>query len=95
MGPTLTLPLTLTRTRWKAFSGVATEWDFVEAPSQMLEEWALDAETLQAFAKHAVTGKPIPSRLVEALRVADVFGRASSARQQMFYAQVALQPRMR
>ena len=35
---------------WVRFSGVATEWDFVEAPSQLLEEWAWDTEVLRAFA---------------------------------------------
>ena len=39
-------------TRWVGQSGVATEWDFVEAPSQMLEEWIWDLETLQTFARH-------------------------------------------
>ena len=81
--------------RWKLFSGVATEWDFVEAPSQMLEEWALDEETLRSFATHDATGAPIPRELIAALRRADVFGRAISTRQQMYYAQVSLQLHMR
>ncbi len=44
---------------WTRFSGVATEWDFVEAPSQMLEEWAWDADVLRSFATDA-DGEPIP-----------------------------------
>ena len=77
--------------KWKLFSGVATEWDFVEAPSQMLEEWAFDNATLSHFATHVETGEPMPERLTQALKRADTFGRAVSTRQQMFYAQISLQ----
>ncbi|PID96564.1 MAG: peptidase M3 [Actinomycetales bacterium] len=73
---------------WARFSGVATEWDFVEAPSQMLEEWAWDAEVLQTFATDA-DGTPIPSDLVERMRVADDFGKGYQARTQMFYAAIS------
>ncbi|MGZ4494743.1 MAG: M3 family metallopeptidase [Nocardioides sp.] len=71
--------------RWARFSGVATEWDFVEAPSQMLEEWAWDADVLQSFATDA-DGTPIPRELVEKMREADDFGKGLYARTQMFYA---------
>jgi thimet oligopeptidase len=70
---------------WTRFSGVATEWDFVEAPSQMLEEWAWDAEVLRTFATDAA-GDPIPGDLVERMRAADDFGKGYHARTQMFYA---------
>jgi thimet oligopeptidase len=73
------------RQEWSRFSGVATEWDFVEAPSQMLEEWAWDAEVLQTFATNEA-GEPIPADLVERMRAADDFGKGYQARQQMFYA---------
>jgi thimet oligopeptidase len=73
------------RHEWARFSGVATEWDFVEAPSQMLEEWAWDAEILTSFATNAA-GEPIPSELVEKMRSADEFGKGYLARTQMFYA---------
>jgi thimet oligopeptidase len=73
------------RHEWVRFSGVATEWDFVEAPSQMLEEWAWDASVLQLFALDA-DGMPIPTELVERMRAADEFGKGFLARTQMFYA---------
>jgi thimet oligopeptidase len=73
---------------WTRFAGVATEWDFVEAPSQMLEEWAWDADVLQTFARNA-EGEPIPADLVAKMRAADDFGKGMQARQQMFYASVS------
>lgn len=74
--------------RWSRFSGVATEWDFVEAPSQMLEEWAWDAGVLRSFASDAA-GEPIPESLVEKMVRAHEFGKGQKARTQMFYAAVA------
>lgn len=70
---------------WVRFSGVATEWDFVESPSQMLEEWAWDADVLATFARNA-DGETIPADLVAAMRRADDFGKGYDARTQMFYA---------
>ncbi|MEI2732651.1 MAG: M3 family metallopeptidase [Dermatophilaceae bacterium] len=73
------------RQRWVRFSGVATEWDFVEAPSQMLEEWAWDAQILRTFARDEA-GEAIPADLVARMRTADDFGKGYAARTQMFYA---------
>ncbi|WP_307855986.1 M3 family metallopeptidase [Nocardioides faecalis] len=70
---------------WYRFAGVATEWDFVEAPSQMLEEWAWHADVLRLFAVDA-SGEPIPAELVAAMRAADDYGKGIYARTQMFYA---------
>ncbi len=75
-------------TPWARFSGVATEWDFVEAPSQMLEEWAWHPEVLRTFATNAA-GEPIPAELVEKMRRADDFGKGFQARTQMFYASMS------
>ncbi|QAY59320.1 peptidase M3 [Microbacterium protaetiae] len=74
---------------WVRFSGVATEWDFVEAPSQMLEEWAWDAAVLATFATDD-SGRTIPADLVERMRAADDFGKGFHARTQMFYAALSL-----
>ncbi|MFT3710152.1 MAG: M3 family metallopeptidase [Archangium sp.] len=75
--------------RWIRQSGVATEHDFVEAPSQMFEEWAWSHETLSRFAKNA-KGEVIPRALVEKMRRADKFGVGLQVVQQMFYAAVSL-----
>jgi thimet oligopeptidase len=77
-------------TRWTGISGVATEWDFVEAPSQLLEEWVWDPETLRSFARHHRTGEPIPTEWVTRMREADDFGKGLWVRQQMFYAALSL-----
>jgi thimet oligopeptidase len=77
-------------TRWAGVSGVRTEWDFVEAPSQMLEEWCWDASVLLRFALHHQTGEPIPAELVQRMRAADEFGKGLRVRQQMFYAATSL-----
>ena len=75
---------------WISQSGVATERDFVEAPSQMFEEWGWNYETLSKFAKHYQTGAAIPKELVEKMRKADKFGIGTQTVQQMFYAAIAL-----
>ncbi len=72
--------------RWSGSSGIANEWDFVEAPSQLLEEWVRDAPTLATFAVHHETGEPLPTEMVQQLRAADEFGKGVFVRQQMFYA---------
>ncbi len=77
------------RQKWARFSGVATEWDFVEAPSQMLEEWAWDANVLATFATNDA-GEPIPADLVARMKEAEEFGKGFLARTQMFYAAVSL-----
>ncbi|MCP4602010.1 MAG: Zn-dependent oligopeptidase [Proteobacteria bacterium] len=76
--------------RYVRFSGVATEWDFVEVPSQMLEEWAFNCEALRSFAVHFETGKPVPEEMVERLNRARRFGRCIGVRQQMYYAALSL-----
>jgi thimet oligopeptidase len=77
--------------RWAGASGVATEWDFVEAPSQLLEEWVRNPETLATFAMHYETGEPLPAETVAKLRAAEEFGKGLFVRQQMFYASVSFE----
>ena len=76
--------------RWISQSGIATEWDFVEAPSQMFEEWAWSYDTLARFARHHETGEVIPRSLVDNMRRADKFGLGTATVQQIFYAAISL-----
>ena len=73
------------RHQWARFSGVATEWDFVEAPSQLLEEWAWDADVLRSFATDD-SGEAIPEAMVAKMRAGEDFGKGCFARTQTFYA---------
>ena len=76
--------------KWAGISGIATEGDFVEVPSQMLEEFFRDAGLLASFAKHYQTGEPIPAELVEKMNRAGAFGRADWVRTQLFYTSYSL-----
>jgi GNAT superfamily N-acetyltransferase len=77
--------------RWAGIAGIRTERDFIEAPSQLLEEWTRDPATLATFAVHHQTGEPVPASLVAQLRAADEFGKGLWVRQQMFYAALSLE----
>lgn len=70
---------------WAGISGISMEADFVEAPSQMLEEWMHSPEVLASFARHYKTGEPMPAELVERMNRANAFGRAGWVAQQNAY----------
>jgi len=57
----------LTEVDHPRFAGYDTEWDFVEAPSQIMEHWTWEPAVLQRFARHYETGEQIPADLVERL----------------------------
>ena len=78
------------RHKWVGVGGTRTEQDFVEAPSQMLEEWTWDPATLRLFAKHYQTNEPIPVELVKQMRRASEFGKGLVVRTQMVYAKLSL-----
>jgi len=70
---------------WVNLSGINTEWDFVEAPSQLLEEWTWDAKVLGRFAMHNETHAAIPAELVQKLRTSAEFGKGTHVMRQVFY----------
>jgi thimet oligopeptidase len=61
--------------RWFYNVSPHVEWDFIEAPSQLFEEWARDPATLARFARNPATGETIPPDVLRRLRDADAFGR--------------------
>jgi thimet oligopeptidase len=77
--------------RWAGLSGIATEGDFVEVPSQMLEEFFRDPRLLATFAHHHETGEAIPAELVIRMNRAGAFGRADWVRTQLFYTTYSLE----
>jgi thimet oligopeptidase len=76
----------LTRSELAAYSGTAAVRDFVEAPSQMFEEWPWSREVLDLFARHHKTGEKIPDDLFQAMTRARTFGRALYTQRQIFLA---------
>ncbi len=59
------LHMSLTKAHFGRFSGAGTEWDFVEAPSQIMEHWCWKPEILARFGHHYETEMPIPAELIE------------------------------
>jgi thimet oligopeptidase len=77
-------------TEWAGLSGFATEGDFIEVPSQMLEEFFRDEKLLQAFAKHYETGEVLPAETIRKMKLAGAFGRADWVRAQLYYTTLSL-----
>jgi thimet oligopeptidase len=76
---------------WSNAGGFNVEGDFVEAPSQMLEEMFRDPKILSSFAKNYKTGETIPASLIEKMNAADAYGRGYWVQRQLFYATYSLQ----
>jgi thimet oligopeptidase len=79
------------QTRWSGAGGMNVENDFVEAPSQMLEEFFSDRGILASFAHHYQTGEVIPADLVARMNAAAAFGRGTWVQRQLLYATYSLQ----
>jgi Zn-dependent oligopeptidase len=84
------LHMSLTRAEFSRFSGAETEWDFVEAPSQIMEHWVWEPEVLQRFARHFRSGEPIPRELVEQMAAARYLNVGIRATRQIFFGTVDL-----
>ncbi len=77
--------------QWSGAGGFNVEGDFVESPSQMLEEMFHDPAILQSFGKHYQTGETLPISLIAKMNAADAYGRGQWLQGQLIYASYALQ----
>ncbi len=75
----------LTETRYGEFAGTSVARDFVEAPSQMFENWVWDAEVLKGFARHYQTGELLPRELLDGMIRARHVGSGFEAERQFYY----------
>ena len=57
----------LSNVTYRSLASPDVYWDFVELPSQIMENWLAEKETLQIFAKHYETGEPMPTELVQGM----------------------------
>ena len=58
----------LSKIKYKTIGGTSVFWDFVELPSQIMENWVVEEEALDIFAKHYKTGEKMPKELIEKLK---------------------------
>ncbi len=77
--------------QWSQQGGFNVEGDFVESPSQMLEEMFHSTAILQSFAKHYQTGEPIPAALVASMNAANAYARGYWIQRQLVYTSFSLQ----
>ena len=80
----------LSDTHYGEFSGTSVARDFVEAPSQMFENWVWDARVLKTFARHYKTGETFPDDLLEGMVRARYLGSGLNAEHQFYYGLVDL-----
>jgi peptidyl-dipeptidase Dcp len=63
----------LANTTYPTLSGTSVYWDFVELPSQIMENWVYEPETLALFAKHYQTGETIPQEYIDKIKESSNF----------------------
>ena len=75
----------LANTRYPSLSGTSVYWDFVELPSQIMENWCYEEEALELFARHYQTGEKIPMDLVRKLKESATFQEGMATLRQLSF----------
>ena len=75
----------LANTTYPSLSGTSVYWDFVELPSQIMENWCYEAEALALFAYHYETGEMIPMELVHKIKESASFQEGMATMRQLSF----------
>jgi Zn-dependent oligopeptidase len=75
----------LADTVYPSLSGTSVAWDFVELPSQIMENWCYEKEALALFAKHYETGDSIPMELIDKIKAASTFQQGMQTLRQLSF----------